>query len=126
MKGQVSIEFMLLLILTLLGSAILISDLERKSAAFQDNKDFKNAEKISQKVNYKLSYIRTHRNSTVNLRFSPKIETEFEVEVNSSETLVSSPAQNFTFSSRYSGSNQFRFNTSKRYEISYGSGVKVE
>lgn len=126
MKGQSSIEFMSLLALILLGSSILISDLERKSAAFHTEKDFEQAERLAEKVNYKLSYVNTHRNSTIDLDFSPDLESVYTLEIDSGSTEVSTYMGDFSFSTRYSGGGNFTINTSETYSVKYEGGVKLE
>lgn len=127
MKGQVSIEFMSILILTLLMSSVLITNLEIRSANFQTEKEVKQAQKIAQKTSYKVSYTLANKNSTVTLRYPPNLDNQYNITINSSSTVVSSPQESFRFETRYGGPKEFEFNTSETYTLSYSQGgVKVD
>jgi hypothetical protein len=127
MKGQVSIEFVSILIFTLLMSSILISNLEIRSANFQTEKDTRQAQKIAQKTSFKVAYASANKNSAVKLDYPYYLDNQYNISINSSSTVVSSPQESFRFETRYNGPKEFEFNTSKTYSLNYSKGgLKVD
>jgi len=126
MKAQSSIEFISLLSLSLLISSILLADLETKTAAYTDQREFQQVEKIVEEISYKLSYVSSHRNSTVYLGFSPALEQTYIINLSTGLARIKTPTDEFNLTSRYRGKNNLSFNTSKSYALKYDGGVEVE
>jgi len=126
MKGQVSIEFMTLLALALLGSTLLLNVLDRKASAYNSEKQFDRSEQLASKTNYVLSYVEAHKNSTIDLGFTNDLDRVYVIEIDSNTTVVESPNNRFTFNSWYEGSHNFTLNTSNSYQVSGGGEVSLE
>lgn len=127
MKGQVSIEFMTLLSLTLLASSILISDLNDRATQMQRTESYIDAEEVALKTDYALSQALARKNTTVKLDYSPKLEKKYKVDVNKNQIKVYDYEQLGSFRTRYGFSKNIQLNTTKSYIFKFnGSGINVK
>lgn len=123
MIGQSSIEFISLVTLSLIAMSVLVSDIGDRTAAYTDQRQFIQAQKVAEKASYKLEYVNSNRNSTVVLDFPARLRGTYTMKVNSNSTVVQAPTDRFAFRSLYTGKKNFTFTTSQEYRISYNGGV---
>jgi len=125
-KGQVSIEFMTLLSLTLLASSILISDLNDRATQMQRTEAYIDAEEVALKTDYALSQSLARKNTTVTLDYSPNLEKKYKVDVNKNQIKVYDYEQLGSFRTRYGFSRNLQVNTTQKYLLEFnGSGIDV-
>lgn len=125
MKGQVSIEFIGLLILALLASAILITELNNKTLQYTRSSPYAEAQSLAQKVAYKLDYVVSESNTSVRLEFSPDLEENYNISTDSGQVIVDYQEGSSEFPTLYDGT--LEMNTSQTYVLEYnGSGVDVK
>lgn len=125
MKGQVSIEFMSLLAITLLGSSILITHVNDRALQFSESVPYKEAQSIGQKVSYTFDYVKAEGNASKKLQFNSDLAKKYEITVKENITTVSFDDGNVTVLNRYSGP-ELNLDTSKVYEVSYNGSYQIK
>ncbi len=124
MKGQVSIEFIGLLTLALLASAILITELNYKTLQYTRHTPYAEAQSLAQKVSYKLDYVVSESNTSARLEFPPGLERGYNITVDSGQVVLDYPEGSSDFPTLYNGSLDLDVNQS--YILEYnGSDVDV-
>jgi hypothetical protein len=124
LKGQVSIEFIGLLTLALLASAILITELNYKTLQYTRSSPYAEAQSLAQKVSYKLDYVVSESNTSIRLDFSPELERDYNITVDSGQVILDYPEGSSEFPTLYNGS--LDMNVKESYILEYnGSGVDV-
>ena len=125
MKGQVSIEFVSLLSMGLLASSILVTAVQDRNIAVQDRNEYVRAEKIAQKVAYKIEYVMADQESQVDLEFSPQLDETYNVNITSNKVTAGTRERSAGVQTAYTGSNH-TLHTNKSYQVSYDEGVVIE
>lgn len=124
MKGQVSIEFMSLLAIALLASAVLVTEMNDRAMEYSRSSPYTEAEKLAQKVAYKLDYTMSSENTSVKLDFSPRLEENYNITVVPRQVVVNFDAGSSSFPTRYQGG-KISFNTTENYQLSKSAGELV-
>lgn len=126
MKGQSSIEFMILLSLVLLTSSILLSDLNDKAADLQIRQDFSEAQKVARMTDYYVELAKINENTSIELSYPSELSQNYIVELNHTEAEVYYQDLTASFTVRYDG-DPITFDTSESYTLTNeNGGVKVE
>lgn len=121
MKGQVSIEFISLLSIALLASAVLVTEMNDRAMEYSRSSPYTEAEKLAQKVAYKFDYSLSAKNTTVQLDFSPRLEENYNITVISGQVVVDFDTGSASFPTRYQG-DTINFNSTESYTISNSGG----
>lgn len=124
MKGQVSIEFISLLSLALLASAILVTSMSDRAIEYSRSSPYYDAQDIAQKVAYKVDYVISEKNTSLDLEFSPRITEEYNITIGSGQVLVNFDTGDSSFPTRYNGTD-IELKTNQSYTISYQGGLVV-
>lgn len=120
MKGQVSIEFLSLMVIALLASALLVTALQDRAVEFNRASPYAEAQKIAQKVAYKIEYVKTE-NTAVEMDFPPQLEEEYNITVLSGQVVVSFDTGSSSFPARYSG-DPIYLKSAESYTVEYSGG----
>jgi len=121
LKGQVSIEFISLLSIALVASAVLVTEMNDRAAEYSRSSPYAEAEKLAQKVAYKFDYALSADNTSVELDFSPRLEENYNITVLSGQVVVNFDAGSSSFPTMYEGDTVI-LNSTKSYEISSSGG----
>ena len=125
MKGQISIEFMSLLAITLLGSSILVTQVNDRAVQFSESVPYKEAQLIGQKVSYTFDYVKAEGNASKKLQFNSDLAKKYEIMVKENSTTVSFDNGNVTVLNRYPGP-ELNLDASKVYEVSYNGSYHIK
>lgn len=125
MKGQVSVEFISLLAITLIASSVLVSGVTDRRANVEDRKDLMRAEDIAQKTAYTFEYVISERDVKVELDYSPELEQNYTINVTGNRVEVKIGDRVTGVGTAYSGES-FTLNSKETYNLSYDGGVIVE
>lgn len=125
MKGQVSIEFISLLVVALLASSILVTELNERVTQYSESTPYSEAQSLAQKVAYSFDYVKARGNSSVQLGFEPGLEKDYGISAGEGQVIVSFDSGSASFPTRYEGS-QFSLNSTENYVIKYNGSYHVE
>lgn len=125
MKGQISIEFLSLLSIALLASSILVTTVSDRNIALQERNQQFRAEQIAEKTSYKIEYVLSNKNSSVELGFSPELEGNYTVNISSRFVTASVASTEAGVRTLYEGGNR-TISTDKTYNITYEEGLIIE
>jgi hypothetical protein len=124
-KAQVSIEFISLLSIALLASAILVTAVNGKAIQFSQSTSYTEAQKIAQKTAYKVDYVLSEKNTSLELSYNPGLEEIYNVTLDSGNVLVEYTEGDASFPTAYTGP-KIRFNTSGTHMVAHDSGLEVK
>lgn len=125
MKAQVSIEFISLLSIALLASAILVTAVNGKAIQFSQSTSYTEAQKVAQKTSYKVDYVLSEKNTSLELSYNPGLEEIYNVTLDSGNVLVEYTEGDASFPTAYTGP-KIKFNTSGIRVVRYDSGLEVK
>lgn len=117
MKGQVSIEFISLLTLALLASAVLVTELNDRAIQYSQSTPYSEAQEIAQKTAYTVNYVRANENSSKVLDFDPSLE-QYNITVGSGQVSVRFESGSSSFPTSYEGSVN-SLNSTDEYIVRY-------
>lgn len=124
-KGQVSIEFMALLSIALLGSSILVTELTDRAIQYSKSSPYSEAQKIAQEVSYTFDYLKTQKNASRDLDFDPGLRKDYTITVGNGQTVVSFDSGSASFPTRYKGSS-LDLKANQSYVVSYNGSYSVK
>ena len=122
MKAQVSVEFMSLLVVSLLVSAILTSEVAARAGIYGKSTDLSEAEEVSKKTAYSLDYASTF-DGNLSLDYSPGLRQNYNVTLDSDNVEVVLDQGSAVVPTSFSG--EADLNTSGSYVIQNG-GIELE
>jgi len=125
LKGQISIEFMSLLAITLLGSSILVTQVNDRAVQFSESVPYKEAQLIGQKVSYTFDYVKAEGKASKKLQFNSDLAKKYKITVKENSTTVGFDDGNVTVLNRYSGP-ELNLDASKVYEVSYNGSYHIK
>ena len=121
MKGQVSIEFISLLSIALLASAVLVTEMNDRAMEYSRSSPYTEAEKLAQKVAYKFDYTLSTENTSVRIDFSPRLEENYNITAVSGQVVVEFDTGSASFPTHYQG-DRINLNSTKSYTLSNSAG----
>ena len=116
---------MSLLAITLLGSSILVTQVNDRAVQFSESVPYKEAQLIGQKVSYTFDYVKAEGNASKKLEFDSDLTKEYEITLKENSTTVSFDDGNVTVLNRYSGP-ELNLDASKVYEVSYNGSYHIK
>ena len=126
MRGQVSIEFLSLLTLMLLASALLVTELRDRTVEFDKGVPYDEAGDISRKVAYTFDHLVTDEGVERKIKFSPDLRRNYSIKVNNSEVFVDYQTGSTVFPTLYEGE-AVVMSSRESYVLSYnGSDVSAK
>lgn len=120
-KGQVSIEFITLLSVTLVGSSILIGLMNERAIAFRQTEEVAQTESIAQKTAYKIDYLISSQNSTVNLDYPASQGSNTTIQIQEGIVSVENPEGSANYPTSYQGQ-MIQLKTDQSYSLNYNEG----
>lgn len=125
MKGQVSVEFISLLSITLLGLAVLITQINEKAIEFENSESYKESRFIGQKVSYIIDYVKSEGNMSKTLEFDSDLKEQYDIVLEQNRTTIIFDEGNTTIRNTYSGPKKI-LNTTENYEVKYNDSFHIK
>lgn len=120
-RGQVSIEFITLLSITLVASSILIGLMNERAIAFRQTDEIAQAESIAQKTAYRVDYLISSQKSAVNIDYQVSQGSNTTIRVQEGIVSVENPEASANYPTSYQG-NLIELYTNQSYVLKYSKG----